>query len=114
METVNFCGFLAGALLGTVIFSPPFLKLIDTFNISLYDRSALDYSGKPTFFLIIEAWFLFAILYWVAVQTLESVTTFLFPFLIFLFSSVFYFSFLSYPVALLLWLLTGFAVWILL
>lgn len=114
MDTVNLCGFVAGAVLGGVIFSPPFLKLIDTFNLTLYDRSALDYSGNPTFFLILEAWFIFAILYWIAVQTLESVSAFLFSFLIFLFSSVFYFSFLPYPIALLLWLLTGFAVWILL
>jgi len=111
MDSLSVCGWIGGIVTGAVIFSPPFLKIVDTFNLTLSSKSELSYNGEPTFFLILEAWFIFAIIFWILVQSLGSLSRFLIPFVLLLFSALFFFSFLPYPIAVILWILVSFIFW---
>ncbi len=97
--------WFAGALLGSIFFSPPVLLVVNGINLTLNTNSHLSHENEPSFFLIFEAWLIVGFIWWIFLQILGGLPQLIFSFILAWSSSLLFFSTLSYPVALLVWLI---------
>lgn len=96
--------WLCGAVVGAVVFSPPFLTVLDGLNLILGSTSQISYDYGASFFLILEAWLILGFFWWIFIQILGGLSQFLFPFILGWTSSILFFATLPYWLALALWL----------
>jgi len=92
--------FLSGALITTILLSKPFLLVINGFNLFFSSKSLITYNEEANFFLLLEAWLLVGILWWLMLQIISGLVEFLFSFLICWSSILFFFTFFNYWLAL--------------
>jgi hypothetical protein len=104
--------WLAGSLLGTIVFSPPVLNLINDVNLILGGSSYITHQGESTLLILLVAWIILGFLWWIFLQGLGDLKHFIAPFLLSWSSAIFFFSLLRYEFALVVWLLFSLIIWL--
>jgi hypothetical protein len=97
--------WLGGAVLATVIFSPPVLSVLNGIILIGNGTSQITSEGDATFVLFTIAFLVFGFTFWLFLNIFGSLSQFLFPFILSWTSALFFFSLLPFLLAWPIWLL---------
>lgn len=97
--------WISGATLGSLLFLPPVLESLNNIVIQLSKSSEMSYYGVPTFKLLLIAWLIFGIIWWIILQFFADLKIYFNIFLITWVASLLIFCILPYWLAIITWVL---------